>query len=65
VDYDIGAEVANQPIYKTPVRDAVLDQAQTGMRLQIIPSSGLKIIDHDDLVTPSEQQVDDGRADEP
>ena len=43
--------------------DAVLDQAQPRVRLQIVAPAGGEIVDRHDLVAARQQHIDDGRAD--
>ena len=62
--HDVGAKIADQPVDDALVDDAVLDELQPRLRLQIIASAGREIINREDFVAAGEQQIDDGRADE-
>ena len=64
VDNGIRTEIADQHIDRALVDDAVLDEAQFRMRLQIVAPPGREIVDREHFVAAGEQQIDQGRADE-
>jgi hypothetical protein len=64
VDDDIRPEIADQRIDDRLVGNAVFDEPQSGMRLQIVAPASREIIDRKNLIAAGEQQVDQRRTDE-